>query len=330
MQSSVSLFLLLFLLSLLFFSKDRYGYHYFELVSGSNPPNLKILADFDELSSHQVFRAMANPLEATQRIFSVNEKISMLSYIYGVSLILFIPLCLMILLVFFYKKRKCLKQQALKVLLLYLAFIITAAIVFITPGTWAMHHIIPAFPFLILGIFGAISALKSLFEKEAKAYYINSIYNIPRIIIFSLFLFFMLFNLYFFISFSKQPLNGSDDWSKIKLNGILKDKYLASNYFYVVVDWGMYYYQGLYGPDEQSVIYIGPLNSMEQMNNLKKLAEDYNRKLLFIYTRPSESDMELIQKSFDLKKCSLVDDKWVWNILLEKDDSLENPCFMNK
>ena len=67
------------------------------------------------------------------------------------------------------------------------------------------------------------------------------------------------------------------------LHRIWQNLQFASNYLYAVVDWGMHYYQGLYGHKSQSVLYIEPLQSDQQIRSLKEQSQKYQRKLLFIY-----------------------------------------------
>ena len=74
-----------------------------------------------------------------------------------------------------------------------------------------------------------------------------------------------------------------------------------------------------------------PLNKEWQIEKLKELSREYDRKLLFIYnSKKKASDLDLIQESFPLKPCLLVDPDAVWQILLEVDEGEENICLSEK
>ena len=187
-----------------------------------------------------------------------------------------------------------------------------------------MHHTILSFPFLILC---ALTLFNSLREKGQ--YVLKS--RFWKILLFSWLALFFLLNSYLFVTFPRQEIRHFDDFSKIKINEILINAYLAENYFYVAIDWGIYYYQALYGHPSQGVLYMTPLNKQWQIEKLKELSREYDRKLLFVYnSRKKASNLDLIQESFPLKPCHLVDADSIWQILLEVDESEENICLSEK
>ena len=129
---------------------------------------------------------------------------------------------------------------------------------------------------------------------------------------------FVFLNSYFFINFPKQRIKEHDDWSKIEIHKQLQNPELANDYFYVVVDWGMYYYQGLYGPSFQSVLYMEPLNSQSQIDILQQMSREHNRKLLFIYRHDkNSSNLDLIRKSFRLEENKTTSKDQIWHIMQE-------------
>ena len=184
-----------------------------------------------------------------------------------------------------------------------------------------MHHTILSFPFLILSFLSIMDLLR---KKSIDTFKFLS----PQRIIKLWFLIFLLLNSYFFISFKNQDIKSHDDFSKVELNKVLKNEYLSKNYFYTVIDWGMYLYQGLYGDENQSVLYMEPLKKIRHINQLKELSDRHNRKVLFIYnSKITASDHVLIQQSFNLKPCALIKKDSVWNIMIEEDKNDENICF---
>ena len=107
----------------------------------------------------------------------------------------------------------------------------------------------------------------------------------------------------------------------------MEDPSLYNRYLYVIIDWGMYYYLGLYGPREQSILYMEPLREEKYIEELKEIAEREHRKVLFIYksVNPS-SDMVLIQRAFTLLPCPLIPHDAVWQLLVEFDPEGETVC----
>lgn len=296
-----STLLLLVLLSFIFLStdpQDSSRFPYIEQITSSQSLSLKQLFQLNFIKERGVVKALFNPFEATQRIFVV-KKPNLMTKFYSGFIFLFVPACLLLLRIDWFKR--------IKSSLFYLAFMVAFVITLLTQRAWAMHHTVLCFPFLILSIFATIDLLRKYHPKKFP------------IIVSALFIIFVILNSYFFITFPKQEIRLHDDWSKMKIHEILQDRQLAKEYFYVVVDWGMYYYQGLYGPDFQSVLYIEPLNNQNQIDALKKLSEKHKRKLLFVYRNDtSSSNLGLIRKSFHLRAYGETSKNQIWRIMLEE------------
>lgn len=300
LQVLASVALLLALLSLIFLStapQDSSRFPYIEQITDSKWLSIRQLFHVSFIKELRVVKALFNPFEATQRAFVVAGPNSM-TRLYSGFVFLFVPICLLALRIKWHEK--------IKPSLFYFAGMVTFLITLLTERAWAMHHTILSFPFLILSIFSTIELLRKRYPKRFP------------IIISVLFVVFAAFNSYFFISFPTQQVGGHDDWSKMEIHKILQDQQLAREYFYVVVDWGMYYYQGLYGPDSQSVLYIEPLNSQGQIDALRELSKEYNRRLLFVYrSDSSNSSLSLIRSSFHLKEYGTASENQIWRIMLE-------------
>lgn len=251
-----------------------------------------------------IIKAYLNPLEATKRIYEVTLP-SYITYFYDILIYLSIPLILL----FLYRKNPQCKKEILLPAVFYLLFLLTAFFILRTKASYWMHHAILAFPFLVLS---AISTISILLNKQMGIF--------PKILVFRWLVIFVLLNSFFFLTFSNQPLTfkGENDFSRITLNKLLNNSELSKKYFYVVIDWGMYYYQSLYGQKEQSVLYMEPLVSIDQINQLKYLSQAHNRKIIFIYNAKSpSSNMPLIHSSFSLKRWDKIDESSVWQILIE-------------
>jgi len=87
----------------------------------------------------------------------------------------------------------------------------------------------------------------------------------------------------------------------------------------IVVFCGMYYIKALYGPSQQCVLYIQPLNSEEQIIKIKEILNKTKRKALFISMANSESNISLIRASFpSLVELKTNFDAGPWRVLYEK------------
>ena len=313
--------LLLALFCLLFLSTAPTNYnkpYLGQLFSGSGfRPLSKIFSA--EISNIEVFRSFVNPMRTTERIGYANSvdfvgKPDFFTYLFDVFLYLSVPL--LWLSAFFLVKSK---KEIWKSLILYLCFIITGFLILMTQSASVMHHAILSFPFLILSILTIINGLKESSKKIT-----------TRRILIGWCLLFIVLNAQFFTSFIKQTVELNKekqlDFSRNHLNKILNDEYLSKNYFYVVVDWGMYYYQALYGKKSQSVLYIPYIDEEQKVERLREMSKEHNRKLLFIYFSATNS-VDHIKKSFSVQPCNLNEEEAKWKILLEEDENPANICF---
>ena len=259
-----------------------------------------------------VVKAFVNPLEATQRIYQVGAP-GTIAYAYDAFIYLFVPVLLGLAML----RRPRRWGRIVRGLLLYGAFLLTSAIVIVTKQSWAMHHAILAFPFLILAAFEMLECYRT----EQKPHWIEGLLRKAFVGVF------ILLNFVWFLIFPLQQVQTFNDGSKTTVNHVLQSPVLAERYFYVVLDWGMYYYQGLYGSDRQSVLYMRELQDPAKIAQLKTLADEHKRKLLFILdSKESSSNLDLLRKSFDLVRCEAIGEQAVWQVILEKDKAPGNPC----
>ncbi len=264
-----------------------------------------------------IIKSLINPLEATQRIYWNNIMHNSIAYFYDFIVFLFLPFIILILMI---GKKIVINKNIGDVIILYFSFLVSLFFIIFTRQAWAVHHLILVYPFLILFSIKSLTILKTVNFKWGKFFKFKYIITLFLIL-------FCFLNFLIFITFNKQTVHHANDFSRIKINQILEDEQLAKSYSYVVIDWGMYYLQGLYGNINQSVIYLEPLNQISQIAELKNISNKSNRKLLFIYNKKIlESDMDLIQKSFKLSTCKLIQNSTAWDILLEQDNS-NNICF---
>lgn len=229
-----------------------------------------------------------NPLMAAHRIFEIRPSISILGILLLLSVLSFIIIGL-----------KNIKGKKNFIILNLALFTITLTMTILHPKTWAMHHIVLCFPFLILALFGI--GVRTFSVKSVKI---------------AVFIFIAL-NLAAYIGLTKLRPQESDHPSKIKLNEVI-NRHFKDNYVIVITDWGFYYIKELYGDKSQCVINLTPLNKAKQIDLLKVILEKYSKKAVFLGRIDSESDYMLIRKAFpDLKEFKTNFDTGKWRVWYE-------------
>jgi hypothetical protein len=258
--------------------------------------------------SSVLIRRFLSPLHATERAYYM-DKTGIIELIY--SLILFVTPLVWILINFIKAKRKKLKFKS-ESAIFYVAFFITSILLFRSADTKHMHHVMMAYPFLFL----------------SWAYLLIDLNKIRPLLTKIICILLIIFNLYYYITFTSQRVQIYSHEDLNKVHEILQNDYLANNYFYVIPNWGMYFYEGLYGPKQQSVLYIqSGTDNIDVVEKLEQLPSLYERDLLFIYDKQvPEVVPDLYKIAPDLIECSLTKDYEVWGILMPQDANDLNPC----
>jgi len=280
------------------------------LVENARVYGLKTLLNLKNIQAMRLYADLINPLEATQRAFEVFPA-NLLSKIYaglfyfGLSLIFFAVLMA--------KKKIVL---ALRTLAFGTGFLLSEFFAFRTKDSWAMHHFVLGLSFLVLLYGQFIGYICEKYLRERKIHFLYLL--VAALFIGS--------NIFYFAIFLGQRIESWDDWSKVDANKILNDPDLAKNYLYVVVDWGMYYYQALYGDKNQSVLYLEPFDKKDQLTKIISLQKQYQRKILIVYREGTGSlNSKVISQIEGLYDCKLTPTGQVWRIKLQ--DSLDgNIC----
>jgi hypothetical protein len=286
---------------------------------------------------------MANPLEAAHRIVDLGT-IGPLMHSYDVLLFFLIPCTLLLegTLYLFYRSRKKKKEftpwaklvrvtqstwlmignaRYTATVVHVLAFALTVGIIARTRSSASMHHIILAYPFLILS-----------FLELRKALFAHVPWGVPapfaRGIAMAWLLTFTAMNGIAIERVLDRPIQLASDSSRIPLNRMLKDPLLAQSTLTVVLDWGMYYYQGLYGDSRQAVLYMEPLRESERMEQLRSIAHASGRKIVFVWNQNApSSDMDQIARTFLLTRCTGIPENSVWQAWAEEGLSHDSKCF---
>ena len=309
-QIILSVLLILMLCSTLFLSTNP--------VNSSEFPYLRAALDSEQLTWTElkdqfwdllVTQRASSPLEATHRVYNSEElegKLAWHSSIYA-AMIFYIPLFALPVLLLLSSSR----VKAVRSLFFYALFILTFLLIARTRASHAMHHAVLAFPFLILCHAWLVAAMLDIKRRKRLLR--------PVVVVASFFaVVYMLQGVFWYaVSFTQTPRT-HDHPSKNVVHRILYDPVPASRYIYVITDWGMYYYQGLFGDRAQSVIYLQPVNDASQIDELLALAERHGRKLLFVYSsKETADDLALIRDKTQSRECMAISPESVWRILAQ-------------
>lgn len=259
--------------------------------------------------NHDLMPNFLDPLASTERAFYVPE-FGAFAIIYSVVLY-GVPLLLLLWQVLRWWIMKI--RPDFKFIIYFGAFAITVLFLFRSVDTRHYHHVMLAIPFLILAWGYLLPALVKDFRKLA---------------LFCAGLFITL-NIFYYVVFPSNQIRPEDDPSKVVVHEILQNEYLSQNYFYLMPTWGMYYYQALYGPIDQSVLYIEDYLSEERESKieiLRKYPALYNRKFLFVVNKTNINKAQLLPLADNLLECPLTKDLPVWGIWMNTDNSELNPC----
>jgi len=290
LQSLTCVFSFLTLSFLLFNAIDRGHKKYFAELLRADASKID---GFQGFFSHManIFSYLLNPLKTAHRIFDITQTVS----IQGVIIVLIITF-------YIHRAMRLARNSGQNILFLksqLVSFALSVLLIAVFPKAWAMHHLILAFPFLCILLFELLA-----FFKDKK-------------ILLSLFSAFIAVNLTVPIGLAHMSPKPADHPSKTRVNDILSERFSKTHVF-VVIDWGYYYIKALYGDREQCVLYIDPLNSGKQIELLKAILDNLDRKALFIGRADSASNLSLITSSFgNLKELDMGFDTGLWRVWYE-------------
>lgn len=222
--------------------------------------------------NNELIKYIFNPLLSADRIFIIGKGWITVEGFFWAAVIAG-------LLIFGIRQLYTRKEKYGFVIINVILFLLALFFVIVYPASWAMHHVILSFPFLILALFYIYSKLK-----ENKFIYIF----IAAFLIVNCSLYYRLAGL--------KPYSVAHP-SILKISNLLNERY-AAKYVFIVVDWGMYYIKALYGKKDQCVLYIGPFDKKEQVEAVKKILGKLQRKALFIGRINGETDLSFIKDNF--------------------------------
>jgi hypothetical protein len=264
----------------------------------------------------RAFEYLLHPLEATQRIYYVSPLDPLWQYYY-VLLFLFVPAFLILSLVL-WKKEKEMREYVLMSIALFIAFLLTVAMVARTKNAVCMHHIILTFPFLLLAIGAAVKGLLVVKGRRVRPF-VRSVTGLWLLL-------FLALNVRYFMVFPRQNLIPSRHSSKEVLRKVLLDPTVARNSMVVAADWGFHYFQALYGDPEQSVVLHERLRDPVAIRWWKQLAADNGRRVIFMMTKPDAERIRTFVSTVQLERCTAVPLDAPWQMFSEPDPAVRQRC----
>ncbi len=255
-----------------------------------------------EWSQSHVIRTFLHPLEVVARNRHAVLPYGFVQIVFSGLLYLFVPISLL-----FVPWTGKARTHAIRAIVLYGAFLLTAAIIVDSKDAWSTHHAVLSYPFLLLSIgsvvrIPAAGNLRGAWRCWAGVFCVMSLLLYLRI--------------------PSVPRQVWDDDSKRTVNHVLSDPYLAEHYVYVIANWGMYYIQSLYGNSAQAVLYSENSNDLDR---IRKIAERLDRQLLFVYVDPGR--VSAARQILSLSSCAALPANSAWSIALERTADPGNPCF---
>jgi hypothetical protein len=146
------------------------------------------------------------------------------------------------------------------------AFLVSIVIFLVSRNTWAGHHFIYPYIFILLAICQSITIVKS----NGKLFFL--IFSACLSVILTIQLFFLV------------P-DSHSSWERYKVFDYLKQASIAENHLITHMTWGAYNPSSVYGHAKQAVLYTG--NNISTVNKemalkIIKISEESNRKILCV------------------------------------------------
>ncbi len=214
-----------------------------------------------------------NPFEAVQRAFRIpTPGIAELLYTH---VLFWSPLVALIALLFLWKRVSAsVRRRLMFAIGAHGVFIVTMFFIIRSKDSWAVHHSILAYPLLLLSFTYVHGAFRLTTGRSLFVY---------RVFAALFFTFLCVTSVMFWARIPSFVRHDTESPSKVLLNDRLNDPLLAAEYEYIVGNWGMMFYQGLFGPRDQSVVWKVHGISPEDVTALTEAAHARGRKVLLIH-----------------------------------------------
>lgn len=199
-----------------------------------------------------------------------------------------------------------------RVRLLFGVFLLTVFCIVANREARYMHHIMLAFPFLILGYCEAFSCIKTTVKKSTISLCL---------------LVFVSLNSFYYLTARAYTSNRT---SHQLLRNILSDKQLAENYIYFFTHHGNtgFFAQSLFGPEQQSVVLAGSPLSIDQANVIRSLSTEMRRGVVFVLDKERKLDVHELTRMFQLQRCEAMPETYRYQVYLQTSER-GNICLKN-
>ena len=259
--------------------------------------------------------AFLNPLEATQRVYEVMFAPG-LSRLFSILHYLFVPITLLLLAAFArdFSRRKLVLPAAL-----YVSFLLTITMIIRTKDSWAMHHAILSYPFLILAALATIRCALQAIASTDRLWL--------RVYLALCAIVFIVVNITLYALFPNQTYLVHTTPEKMLVQRIINTGSIPERTMVLTLDWGMFYYSGLFGSQQKSVLFEWGLNEPHRIEYLRNLAREHNRKLVLLYTPKDTSiNAPLLKWMMRVEPCAATPSDADWVMLSEPDDEIREVC----
>ncbi|MFH1443868.1 MAG: hypothetical protein ABIG34_00570 [Candidatus Peregrinibacteria bacterium] len=259
--------------------------------------------------------AFLHPLEATQRVYEV-MLVPRLSRVFWIIHYLFVPFILLLLALF----ARGLSRRALVLpAVLYVSFLLTLMMIIRTQDSWAMHHAILSYPFLILATLATIRVALGACASRSRLWL--------RAILFMWGATFIVVNLFLYALFPTQTYQFHNTPQKHMVQRIINTGSIPDRTMVLTLDWGMYYYAGLFGSSNKSVLFEWGMNAIDHIEYMQDLARENNRKIVLLYT-PADTSINapLLRWIMQLEPCAATPPDSDWVMLTEPDEEIREVC----
>jgi hypothetical protein len=257
-----------------------------------------------------VVRAFFNPLRATVKVYAV-ENYPLVNVIYDSLLFLWVPFFIGWLTV-----RKTVRlKKIIRPLVYYAAFLLTAFIAVRTYPSEYFHHAVLSYPFLLISILYTAEMVHGEFKDGRLEF-----------IVFPAVLFLML-NLFFFAVFPAQPVFNDVIIRDAPIFRLIDDPRLAPHAIYAPMDWGMFYYQFIYGVKGQSVMMVG-LDGITDYEPWLNYSHQLGREMAFIYNGQwhASGSFLAVAAKHGYQRCEKISRDEIWQLLVKQGGKFSLAC----
>jgi len=272
-------------------SKQLDSHKYFELITGSEKLNPFDIATW--LGQAKLMaRFLVYPLKAAHLIFDTNVNVRPEGFLWCSALAALFITGIVIL-----RKRK---EQLGFIIVNVFLFLLTFFLMTLSRRAWAMHHVVLAYPFLLLAFFSIYSKLSG------------------GKIIRTLAIAFVAVNIGLYAHLTRLSHHDFASPAMVKINAVVNKRF-ADRYVCVVLEGYVYDMKVLYGNKNQCVLFLEPRFKDSEIENLKGIMARLDRKALFVDVAGSESSLPRLKKDFPgLIRLETDFGQGMWQIWYEK------------